>query len=58
MQNQMNKTYLLIAGWYHYPSSRTGDWRGTYSTYEEAEAALKNIKYDWYEIVDLRLWTE
>jgi len=54
----MNKPYLLIAGWYHYPSSRTGDWRGTYSTYEEAEAALKNIKYDWYEIVDLRLWTE
>lgn len=54
----MNKPYLLIAGWYHYPEARTGNWKGTYSTYEEAEEALKNFEYDWYEIVDLRWWME
>lgn len=57
----MNKPYLLIAGDNYYPSSGTEDWRGTYSTYEEAEAALKDIErgdYDWYEIVDLRWWME
>jgi hypothetical protein len=57
----MNKPFLLIAGFNYYPSSGTEDWRGTYSTYEEAEAALKDIEcddYDWYEIVDLREWTQ
>jgi hypothetical protein len=56
MQNQMNKPYLLIAGDNYYPDSGTKDWKGTYATYEEAEAALKDIEYDWYEIVDLMLW--
>jgi len=57
----MNKPFLLIAGFNHYPLSGTEDWRGTYSTYEEAEEALKDIErddYDWYEIVDLRELTQ
>lgn len=66
----MNKPYLLIAGDYYYPSPHTGDWVGCFSTYEEAKAQVEPKKtkgytvngwewgYDWYEIVDLREWTE
>jgi hypothetical protein len=57
----MNKPFLLIAGFNYYPSSGTEDWKGTYSTYEEAEAALKDIEcdnYDWYEIINLIGWTQ
>jgi hypothetical protein len=31
------KHYLLIAGDHYYPSSKTGDWIGCFSTREEAE---------------------
>jgi hypothetical protein len=57
----MNKPFLLIAGFNYYPDFGTEDWKGTYSTYEEAEKALKDIEhsnYDWYRIVDLREWTQ
>jgi hypothetical protein len=57
----MNKPFLLIAGFNYYPDLGTEDWKGAYSTYEEAEAALKDIAlndYDWYRIVDLREWTQ
>ena len=53
----MRKRFLLIAGDKYYPSSRTGDWRGCFETYEKAEEKLKEYDYDWYEIVDLREWT-
>lgn len=59
----MTKPYLLIAGDNYYPSSDTGDWVGCFSTLEEAKAQVeaKNGRAwgcDWYEIVDLREWTE
>jgi len=68
----MNKPYLLIAGDNYYPDAKTGDWKGCYSTFEEAEAEVSEYKnvlgtqdgylfneqvYDWYTIVDLRDWT-
>lgn len=82
---EMKKPYLLIAGENYYPSADTGDWKGCYSTVEEAKEQIEyidhpefftkgkmkgqlksnNITYkignsvfDWYEIVDLREWTE
>ena len=81
----MKKPYLLIAGDYYYPSADTGDWKGCYSTAEEAREQIEYIDhpqfftkgkmkgqiksnhitykiggrvFDWYEIVDLREWTE
>lgn len=59
--------YLLIAGSNYYPSAGVSDWIRTFSTYEEALAAVSqdsNMKYkicddeyDWYEIVNLDDWT-
>jgi hypothetical protein len=58
----MTKPYLLIAGHNHYPSGDTEDWKGCFETYKQAEQCLqsyvKGSDYDWYEIVDLREWTE
>ena len=75
----MNKPFLLIAGDNNmYPASGAGDWINCFSTYEEAEAHVRErkikglygvkivydidnvgrTKCDWYEIVDLREWTE
>lgn len=66
----MNKPYLLIAGDNYYPSDGTGDWVGCFSTLEEAKAQVEPQKTngytvngrdwgcDWYEIIDLREWTE
>ena len=66
----MNKPYLLIAGDNYYPDGDTGDWVGCFSTYEEAKAQVEPRKTngytvngrdwgcDWYEIIDLREWTE
>ena len=39
------KPYLLIAGDSYYPSAYTGDWVGTFSTREEAEAAVRKIEH-------------
>lgn len=62
------KYFLLIAGINYYPSSDTGDWKKTFHTREEAEAAVRKVpsrcfgyviddrEYEWYEIVDLREW--
>jgi hypothetical protein len=58
------KPFLLIGGYNYYPCSGTGDWIGTFSTYEEAEDAVKAIqasnkissRVDWYDIIDLREW--
>lgn len=64
----MDKPFLLIAGETYYPSSGTGDWIGTFSSYEEALATvneskggyypylINGIDYDWYEIVNLEKW--
>jgi hypothetical protein len=69
----MNKPYLLIAGDYYYPSCDTGDWIGCFSTYGEALEQVESVapynimvkggeygvrQCDWYEIVDLRAWTQ
>jgi hypothetical protein len=68
--NFMNKPYLLIAGEDHYPCSGTGDWKGRFESYGEAESQVVMLegeyllynysvmgeKCDWYEIVDLRTW--
>jgi len=57
----MKKPFLLIMGDNFYPSEGTGDWRGTYESYEEAEADIETFKkrgLDWYKIVDLRDWKD
>jgi hypothetical protein len=62
----MPKYFLLIAGDYYYPMSKTKDWIGCFETKELAlaEITTKNeysyyiqgSSYEWYEIVDLREW--
>lgn len=67
------KYYLLIAGDQYYPSASTGDWIDTFETFEEAKSMviiawsyglnkdifyINGLKYDWYEIVNLREWIE
>lgn len=68
------KWFLLTAGSNYYPSAGVGDWIGTYSTYKEAESKVKRVNqygrnyyvindneeysYDWYFIIDLRVWVE
>ena len=63
------KLFLLIANDGGYPSSGTDDWKGCFSTYDEAMATITIVNkngynyyqvgnkiYDWYEIVDLNDW--
>lgn len=53
------KPFLLIVGSQYYPRAYTGNWRGCFSSSEEALEELSNYSdsdYDWYEIVDLRDW--
>lgn len=63
----MPKYFLLIAGHGYYPREGTRDWKKCYMTYEDAISHVKtkksgklvsytihNVKYDWFEIVDLR----
>ena len=41
------KWFLLIVNDQYYPRSGTGDWCGTYATYEEAKAqAMESLKFD------------
>lgn len=58
----MTKPYLLIAGYQYYPARATGDWIKCYVTEEEANERIDELKqssdYDWFDIVDLREWTE
>lgn len=67
----MKKPYLLIAGDTYYPDKGTGNWIGCYETLEDIKNVIvKNEysgyytingsedEYEWYEIVDLREWTE
>lgn len=63
----MKKPYLLIAGYFYYPESGTGDWIACFETFEEAknkvikqnkDIYIDNNLYDWYEIIDLREWTD
>lgn len=64
----MKKPFLLLAGANYYPSAGTGDWFGTFESYEEAldhyhtinipNIYTANGEYDWYKIVDLRDWTD
>lgn len=69
----MNKPFLLIAGWDYYPIRGTGDWVGCFASYEEAEKMIEKVDgcyikipikkinndtVDWYEIIDLREWTQ
>ena len=65
------KYYLLIMGENYYPSGGTGDWKGTYESYQEAKDSFvetgciygayqhkDGTKHDWYDIVDLREWID
>jgi hypothetical protein len=52
----VKKYFLLTAGERYYPCSGDSDWKQTYETYAEAEAAAKTKNYDWYRIIDLRDW--
>jgi hypothetical protein len=66
----MKNPFLLIAGYYDDPSSGTDNWIECFQTREFAQTMLvsedrgkwryiiSGIEYDWYEIVDLREWTE
>lgn len=57
----MKKPYLLLAGMGYYPSAYTGDWHGCFETRELAQQALDKLESyqkDWFEIVDLRKWTD
>lgn len=65
------KPFLLIAGEGYYPAGGTGDWIACFETKEQAEEQVEKITsqgsitsyrvqnkadYDWYEVVDLRVW--
>ncbi len=54
----MDNPYLLIVNEHYYPSPSTGDWLGTFSTYEEADNKGKELvdKYRDYFVIDLRNW--
>lgn len=56
----MKKPFLLIAGDDYYPERSTYNWKGCYETFDAAHDAfmILNGRYDWYNIVDLREWTE
>lgn len=62
----MKKPWLLIAGYYYYPSQSTGDWIGFFESYEKALSQVEdestsyygNVKigdetYDWYDVVNV-----
>ena len=45
----MNKPYLLIAGDYYYPSSRSGDWVACFETENEAREQVEPVTtHDYY----------
>ena len=45
----MNKPYLLIAGDYYYPSSRSGDWVACFETENEAREQVESVTtHDYY----------
>lgn len=64
------KPFLLIAGEGYYPAGGTADWIACFETEEQAESQVEkitqgkittyrvqnNADFDWYEIVDLRVW--
>lgn len=62
----MNKPFLLIAGYWYYPESGTGDWIRCYASikeiegYEDSEGkyCIGKERYDWYTVVDLREWAQ
>lgn len=61
MRYKMKKPYLLIVGQNYYPARGTGNWVGCFETEDEAHSKLATIpeyQNDWYEIVDLRDWTD
>lgn len=45
--------YLLFAGGFYYPSGGWDDFRGSYSTPEEAKEVAESLTYiDWWHVVD------
>lgn len=53
----MIKRYALFAGEDYYPAGGWKDFRGSYDTREEAEAAMQSLALDfleWFQIVDLQ----
>lgn len=59
METTMKRPFLLTAGDNYYPESGTDDWIGCFETYELAESHYLGLEHkpDWYEIIDLRDWT-
>ena len=54
----MDKPYLLIVNEHYYPSNGTGDWKGCYTTYEEAEEDGKKLvdEYTDFYVINLKDW--
>jgi len=63
------KNFLLMMGDNYYPDFGTRDWQECFETYEDALAAVEEVRlngrtryiykdhaYDWYEIEDLSNW--
>ena len=47
----MKKNYLVFAGSTYYPSGGFGDFRGGYSSFEDADKAARSVyDSDWKEI--------
>lgn len=46
--------YLLFSGERYYPAGGAGDLYGAFATLEEAQAAAKKTRYDWWHIFDLK----
>lgn len=46
----MKKPFLLIMGSDYYPSRGTGDWQGTYESYEEAEDNVVETETEHYSL--------
>lgn len=70
----MKKPFLLLAGHMEAPESSTEEWIRCYETEQDAEDAVTKVhkydqdlyevegqegqQYDWFDIIDLRLWTD
>jgi hypothetical protein len=63
----MTKPFLLMAGHYYEPETGSGCWKEFYETREKAEKDvliidtwywIKDQRYEWYEIKDIREFTK
>lgn len=47
------KNFLLFAGSLYYPTGGWDDFVDSFATIEEAQAAGRKSKCDWWQVVDL-----